>query len=392
VGTRSGALRTRRDSFEEFRFRLVDSYAERLVVGMSSARPEQTRSLALTRLLGVLVVLPIHLLTLASLAAGGYLIVAGQSWPLRIAGGLLLLVCYGVHPQLPRRPAHVARLTPESAPATFALIREVGTHIGAPTPDELLVSTEFNASASRVGLRRRVLTLGAPLWVAAEPQARVALLAHELGHFAHHDLTTGLWVGTARHTLRKWSQVFNPGRNGSAGRAFGAGAMTLLIHTFVFPVLRALVDSYTTLVDWANAPAHRRQEMLADLDSARTAGSDGALQLFDTSLARLSVETAIASAAVNSRRPEIWAVVRERLAARGPLELSRARNAARTERTRIDSTHPATTLRIRLIESRAWEPAAVVPDDEQWRLVDAELARPMATAAKSLGDHIRYRR
>jgi hypothetical protein len=165
-----------------------------------------------------------------------------------------------------------------------------------------------------------------------------------------------------------------------------------VLSTLLFPLLRGLTGAYTSLVEWANAPSHRRQEMLADLDSARVAGTDGALELLDTTLAQMSVETSISSAAVDGRRPDLWHVVTERLAARGPEQRARARASAASERTRIDARHPATTLRIRLLEGRPWEAAAVVPDEAEWAAIDRELARPLEAAAKAIGERIRYRR
>jgi hypothetical protein len=396
VTTTGGATRKRRDRFEEYRLRLVDGYAERLVDGMTSARAGSTRSLLRTRLIGALVVLPVHLVTLASLVGGLYLLLLPHTWPERLAGLVLLLVCYGTRPELPKRPSYLARLDPTRAPSTFALLHQIGEKVGAQVPHEVLISRDYNAAVSRVGLRGQVLVLGAPLWVAAPPQARVALLAHELGHIAHKDLTSGLWVGTARHTLRKWNDVFltpSTRTHGITGRrAPGGGGTAVLLSSLVFPLFRGVTGAYTSLVEWANAPAHRRQEMLADLDSARVAGTDGALELFDTLLSRLNVETAIASAAVDGRRPDLWDVVTARLAARGDEERTRARAAAAGDRTRIDAGHPVTTLRIRLIEGRPWEPAAVAPDAGQWAAVDKEMAGPLASAAKAIGERIRYRR
>ncbi|MGC4109655.1 MAG: M48 family metalloprotease [Nocardioides sp.] len=390
-----GAVRARRDRFDEYRLKLVDGYAERLVTGMSTAQAGSTRSLRGSRLVGSLVVLPVHLVTAASLVGGLYLLLWPHTWPERLAGALLLLVCYGTRPEIPKRPPYVARLKPETAPATFALLEQVGDQVGAPVPDEVLISRKFNASVSRAGLRGRALELGAPLWVAAGPQARIALLAHELGHIAHRDLTSSLWVGSARHTLRKWDHVFRTPSMSTVGTtrngAWGAG-FAVLLSTLLFPLFRGVTGAYSSLVEWANAPAHRRQEMLADLDSARVAGTDGALELFDTLLASMSVETSISSAAVDARRPDLWGVVTERLAARGPEERSRARAAAASERTRIDASHPATTLRIRLVEGRPWETAALAPDEDQWAAIDAELARPLAAAAKAIGERLRYRR
>jgi heat shock protein HtpX len=393
VSTTQGAARARRDRFEEYRLRLVDGYAERLVATFSSAQ-SGTRSLRATRVVGALVVLPVHLVTLASLVGGLYLLVAPHTWPERVAGLVLLLVCYGTRPELPKRPAYVARLRPDEAPATFALLRQVGELVHAPVPEELLVSRAFNSAVGRVGLRGRFVELGAPLWVAAPPQARVALIAHELGHIAHKDLTNGLWVGTARHTLRKWNDVFRTPTSATHGtrRGFWGGGIAVVLSTLLFPLLRGLTGAYTSLVEWANAPSHRRQEMLADLDSARVAGTDGALELLDTTLAQMSVETSISSAAVDGRRPDLWHVVTERLAARGPEQRARARASAASERTRIDARHPATTLRIRLLEGRPWEAAAVVPDEAEWAAIDRELARPLEAAAKAIGERIRYRR
>lgn len=186
------ALRARRDRFDEYRFKLVDRYAERLVGGMSAAQAGSTRSLRTTRLIGALVVLPVHLVTFATLVGGLYLLTAPHTWPERVAGVVLLLVCYGIRPELPKRPRHVARLGPDRAPTTFGLLREIGRLIGAEVPHELLVSRDFNAGVGRVGMHGRFLEIGAPLWVAAAPQARIALLAHELGHLAHKDLMSGL--------------------------------------------------------------------------------------------------------------------------------------------------------------------------------------------------------
>jgi hypothetical protein len=394
VSTTKGAARSPRDRFEEYRLRLVDGYAERLVGTMSSAQAGSTRSLRSTRVVGALVVLPVHLLTLASLVGGLYLLVAPHTWPERVAGLVLLLVCYGTRPELPKRPAYVARLGPDDAPATFALLRQVGELVRAPVPDEVLVSRAYNAAVGRAGLRGRFVELGAPLWVAAPPQARVALIAHELGHLAHRDLTNGLWVSTARHTLRKWNDVFRTPSAATHGtrRGFWGGGIAVVLSTLLFPLLRGLTGAYTSLVEWANAPSHRRQEMLADLDAARVAGTDGALELLDTILAKLSVETSISSAAVDGRRPDMWHVVTERLAARGPEERSRARATATSERTRVDASHPATTLRIRLVDGRPWEAPAVVPDAAEWGAIDRELARPLEAAAKAIGERIRYRR
>ncbi|WP_309114375.1 hypothetical protein [Saccharothrix sp.] len=70
---------------------------------------------------------------------------------------------------------------------------------------------EFNAGASDHGLRRRRrLVLGLPLWGVLEPQQRVALPAHEMGHFVNGDPTRGIATSPALVTPGVLADLVRP--------------------------------------------------------------------------------------------------------------------------------------------------------------------------------------
>lgn len=164
------------------------------------------------------------------------------------------------------------------------------------------------------------------------------------------------------------------------------------VQTYLMAPLRALIMAYLIVIAWINAPARQRQEYLADLDAARAGGSDGALALLDVLLSEPRVETAMTRAAVSPDRPDMWAMVSADMAALSQEDVLRRRSAPPMQASRIDDSHPATPLRIRLLASRPAESAAVVMDAEMQAAVDAELGPALNLAAKQAGQLIRYQR
>ncbi len=364
--------------------RLVDRMAERHLARLGGAQPGSRGVTLGWRLLSLLLALPVHAVSVASAGGGLSLLVTGDHWPMRLLGGLLLLFAFCTRPTVDRRPEDASRLQRTDAPNLFALVDAVARTNGARTPDEILVVDTFNAFAAHVGWRRRrVLGLGAPLWVAASPQARVALLGHELGHFAHGDLTHGWWVGTAEQTLLHWLDI-------TEGTHHVVYDEVHLVERYLMAPLRGIIMGYLFLLACLNAPAHQRQEYLADLDAARAAGTDGALEMLDVLVREPTATTAITRAAVSPGRPDLWAELSADLADLTEQDLERLRAHAATDSSRIDDTHPATALRVRLLRGRPPEAPAVVLDPDVQDAVDAELAPALALAAKEAGERVRF--
>jgi heat shock protein HtpX len=333
-----------------------------------------------------LVVAPVHASMVAALIGGVVLLSRGPTVPLKALGVVLLLVAYATSPRPSKLPRHSASIAREDAPSLFALIDEVSFVCRTRPPQQLLVTRDFNAFATRVGWRRTpVLGLGAPLWVAAPPQARVALLGHELGHFAHRDLTESWWVWAAESSLEHWLDICGgPRRLLFADNSF--------VVKYALIPFRAVVLSYLWLIGKLNGPASQRREYLADVGAALAAGTPAAVRMLEVLFVEPAVSTAMIRAAVSPERPDMWELVRRDVSRWGDDDFRRRRSMPNAERSRVDASHPTTLLRLRLVETLPPASARVVLDPAAERAIDAELAPSLALAGRHAGDHIRYQR
>lgn len=312
----------------------------------------------------------VHLVVVALTVGGLGLIVLGDNVPQRIAGGVVLLPVLLLVRGRERRDD--VRVEPAAAPAFTALVEEVARALGTRPPTYIGIDDDINASAARTGLRSRVLVIGAPLWVALGPQARLALLGHELGHFAHRDVVHGRYVGAAIGTLTAWVRASTP-----EATVTSHGRTPLLATLGLWPI-RAASTGYLYVLWWVNAAASRRAELRADTDSARVAGTPAALESLELTLLVDVVDRAINRAAVDPSCTDVATEIRDRVT-----NLSRrAREAARAEagESRVDQSHPPTVERLRLQASRPPASAQVVLDTGRRRAIDAEL-QPMLDAA-----------
>lgn len=364
---------------------LSDRLAERQLASVTERAQVSSSSLSTQRLLMWLVVVPVYVVLVGTAVGGIYLLMHGPALPERIVGGFLLLVAYATCPRPGKLPRHSASLLRQDAPLTFALLDDVAEICGTRTPSSMLVTRDFNAFALGVGWRRRsLLGIGAPLWVAAPAQARVALLGHELGHFAHGDLMSSWWVWGARQSLVHWMKIFQPPRN--------VASVSGLVTKCVFLPFYTLAASYLWFVTQLNGTASQRQEYLADVDAAKAAGTAGATRMLEVLFVEPAVVTAMTRAAVSRDRPDMWKLVRADVGAFDDGDFHRRRSGTDAERNRVDATHPATLLRLRLLEALPPSSARVVLDEARTEAIDAELAAALGLAARHAGDAIRYQR
>jgi Zn-dependent protease with chaperone function len=277
------------------------------------------------------------------------------------------------------------RVERAKTPALVTVIDEIAMALDTRPPDVIRVDATFNASASPAGLRSRVLTVGAPMWAALSPQSRVALLTHELGHFAHRDVLHGRYVWVAYQTLAAWEETFTP----AYGLVSTRGHRPILATVLTWP-LRMLIRSYLRVFSWVGAASKRRQELYADLAAVEVAGSAGTVDMLERMLLEDIAEVAANRAAVDPARPDLSAAISERMRTITDTERAWARTQGATERSSVDSTHPPTIDRIRLIESIPPSPPGLVLDDTRARAIDAELAPYLDRAFKELGDAYRY--
>lgn len=343
----------------------TDVFEELARDGTQGRRVRLTPAHLASYALGLLV----HASSLALLAAGAALIVLGWPQPFALAaGGVLVLLFPFLRPRVPRLGSGPTRLRRADAPRLFRLIDSVAAELGTRSVDVVVVDPWFNAAVGSYGIRRRVLHLGLGLWYVLTPQQRVALLGHELGHFAGGDTRHGLTVGTALNTLRVWEYLLRPER----GRYRAVRALLTVPHHTAQSVLR--------LLDRLSVHGFPRREYLADDVAARIASTEAALGLIETLLHAERVEEELRRLAADGEAPRderLWALLAEHVAAVPARERERLRRISELTWHHVDDTHPPTHLRMALLDRRGPGEPAVVCDDRTVRAVEREL-RPVA--------------
>jgi Zn-dependent protease with chaperone function len=335
----------------------------------------------------------VHLVTAAMVGCA----VVALSVPhvlVRCLGLVLLLVAYCLRPRLgPSRKALKRKryLDADAAPALHALARRVATELATDPPALIAVNDRFNASYTRVGLRRRVLvTLGLPLWETLTPAQRVALLGHELGHGANGDTRRGVWVGSALGALREWYLMLQPGgrRFGSPrGDVSGLVALSEKVAQLLLAVFSEAALLVYRLLGRLTALSGRRAEYLADAMAARVAGRDDAAGMLETLMlggATQHVRSRYLFRTRSLRRPrrgdageqpplpDYWAELRAYIASIPQSERARRRLMSQLDDSAVDSTHPPTHLRLAYVEQLPATGSAIVLSATEADAIDAE--------------------
>jgi heat shock protein HtpX len=292
-----------------------------------------------------------------------------------ILGAALLGVAFMLRPRLGRlsQLSEEGRIVDlDKAPHLVALVQRVATAVGAPMPQALMLGYDLNAFTTTVGLRRtRVLCIGLPLWATLEPQERVALLGHELGHFVNGDVRRGPLTHVAKTTLSRVALLFNlKGVGGRGLLEYVSSVLTRALGRLVAGVARAL----QVVLVWISQRDSQRAEYLADELAARAGGTAAAVALADQLVMTESIDTVVRREARAGNGMPAWQdaarVARTNLAVKLPL----LRRLSRHTEVSLYASHPPTGLRAEMLERRPAQAAAVTLTESEAAQIDQELA------------------
>jgi Zn-dependent protease with chaperone function len=216
----------------------------------------------------------------------------------------------------------------------------------------------------------------------------VALLAHELGHFANGDIRRGPLLEPVYEGLGRMADLFTGERSKVQlyGSRFRGQAMARLVDPIVDLVLRvislAFYAAHLALAALLLRESQRR-EYLADHHAAAIAGSAAIASTLD--LLGSDVDTVVASRARAQESHPVWrAAAAEFLSPTHAAKRLRLRQLSTRHDTSLWTTHPPTGLRAWLVEATArHEPSLVLSEEESSR-IDEQLTRQYAAARRDL--------
>lgn len=279
-----------------------------------------------------------------------------------------------MRPRVPQRPEGVVVA---HAPTLHALVARIAAAEGVEPPQGIVITADWNAAWAEAGLRRRRwLVLGLPLWTALEPQERVALIAHEIGHEKAGDLTRTLIVGSAVNALDVLSGAMVAPEDERTSVDWLARRLAWLVSRPVDAVL--WLQARLLFRDLQHA------EYVADERAADVAGAPAVIALHERLLLQSTVELTVQQHALHGRGDDVLEQVRSALAAVPERERERRRRIARLERTRLTDTHPPLGRRIARLEDHARDAGTVTLDGWTSQRIDDELAPLVPAVGRAL--------
>lgn len=353
-------------------------------VGGLARRSGELGHVPAARPLAYLVALLVLLIEVALVVGGVAAIVAEPLNPAAwLVGAIGLTLGWLMRPRIPRLPGGFV-LDPALTPALHGLVEQVAAARRVPAPDGIVVTADWNAAWAVAGVRRRRwLVLGLPLLATLEPQQRVAVIAHELGHEDAGDLRHSLIVGTAVDALDALATALRPPEDPVVDHGPVEWVTRPLMWLAARPVEAALwLEARLLFRDL------QRAEYVADARAAEVAGAAAVIALHERLLLHSTVELAVQHHALRGEGDAVLDGVHAALQAVPDRERERRRRVARLEQTRLTDTHPPLGKRIAVLEA---EPsgARVTLDASSSSRIDEELAPLEATVSRELLD--RYR-
>lgn len=327
--------------------------------------------LTLSKIAASAISMGVMLVAVVTFGAGVLLLLTGGFFPMLI-GVALIGVAFLGRPRFGRVPSDA--FSPDELPHLQDLMARIAHAAGTRPPDVCRIDSDFNASVTEVGFRRtRVLTIGIPLFAMLTPQERVAILAHELGHFSNGDPRRGFLVHTALSTLFEWHDALVP-RSLADVEAERMPGIVMLPVNLIMAALSTVPFGIAKLLVLLVRRDSQRAEYLADATASRIAGSTAAMSAFDKlHLGRVAVGVLSSSTDEHWRNRSLWDELQAKVTEFPERELERSRRLDRETAARLDDTHPPTTFRRDVIESRgAIEPLLIVSPTEA-RAVESEL-------------------
>lgn len=315
------------------------------------------------RIYTYLLAIIVHASTLAILGVAIFFYSTHSSWLFILANVLVLLWITIILPYRKRLPGRVIRRG--EYPELYGMVDEIGDRMNVPPVDMIILNEEYDAYVLHLKRNKRAIVLGVPFFAALTLQEKIAVISHQMSHFAHPNISNSSLVERARHVLNSWYDTVDPQGSG-------------LLYWVVFPliILRLLLFAMISSI-YALLIKSMRQEMhrlfyIADHEASETAGSEAVVSLFlKFEMGGLFSLTAEQVAEYQYNK-ELYDEFRNRIAAVPSQEILRFQRLQKMRYSENRSYHPPMKKRIDLIQEHWVMVPAYRPDPATERRFNEE--------------------
>ena len=237
----------------------------------ASSEEESTRDRRRRRSV-LLIAGAVHGVPLA-LALGGLVLVAAFRSADAMAGAFICLgLAIWLRPRFAKGNPDAVALHLEQLPELQRLLSSICEGLETRVPQRVELAPTFETTLTRLGLRqRRVLTIGAPMWLTLRRDERIATITIELARDATGDSRRNLFIRSAVDTLDRFLHLVDPTIGGGRRRLRDLAVVAVLMPyrlLFGWFVKRGADRLFTATQRQRRAAEHR-----ADLTAAALAGS-----------------------------------------------------------------------------------------------------------------------
>jgi heat shock protein HtpX len=330
-----------------------------------AAQTKMRASLILANVLAVMVVItPLLVMACAVwLVSVSYDTVLG--W---ILAALLLGLAWVLIPRRPRntKPTYGR----DDLPELFDLLDHVCADLNAPQIDGVHFISDMNAYLFEYrplfSAKRNIMGIGLSYWYTLDPQERLALIAHEVGHLVNRDPGRSLVIWYAMQTLEAWLYWLRPDDD-----AHGRGLGEMMAH-FALAVFGLLCELIWRLLNWSMMYHSQIAEYVADAKSVSVAGKRAAHTLLYTTILSPEAERSTRGLRTYGLPQDGWIFDHIAAAVRNTPDDRKEHlmSQAETQKSSVDSSHPPTVYRIAFVDQLPDAPARLTFTQAQADAID----------------------
>lgn len=285
-----------------------------------------------------------------------------------------------VFPRVPKVPLET--VSEKQCPQLWNIVKRISKTLDTNPPEFIELVADYNACVWRHGYKqKKVLTLGVPLLLALKPQERVAVVAHEMGHFTNGDPARGIIVGLAIQSLVNWYTTLHPGEI----RPEGEGPSSVIGNVMMLVLAQVPYCLFWIAIhlQWDNSNVC---EYVADRLASEVSGTDAMMSALTKTHLDSHFLAVVQKYVLDKHEGSMMDRLQEYFGTMPSRELERIRRQCELVNLRLDSTHPPTTWRQKMLESRIVVEPMVKLSEEDNEMIDEELKLKSNKLEKELRD------